>query len=442
MLLSYRILSSMANRQIFSNDSRKIIIQNAARRCAGVAAMLAVLLLSAPFVNLPQRERETEQTGSSSPTIETSRAARVGVKLSPGDTLGSVLKRFGIGPPSAHALIEKVRPFVNPRKIRPGDEIHVVLNEEDRSVQGMEFVVDDSLVRVKATDNGWSAERHEIPFVRETRVVRGTIKSSLYESGTDAGLSPQHIMDLARIFEYDIDFFSDFHPGDAFSVMVEEVRYVDGRRVAGRVIGAELEAGGDVFSGFYYVGKDGGGDYFNANGESMRRAFLRAPLSYARISSPFSTSRRHPIFRTLRPHLAIDYAAPAGSPVVAIGRGRVEFKGWRNGYGNVVDIRHSGNYLSRYAHFSRFAANLRQGQNVDLGEVIGYVGQTGHATGPHLHFEFLRGGTKINFLDLRIPKHHQLAGEDLQRFKQLRDQRQALLDKTDDRIVENPRQGL
>jgi murein DD-endopeptidase MepM/ murein hydrolase activator NlpD len=431
----------MSIHPLIRNRSISSKIRGAARRCAGVGVATVVLLLSAPFVNLPEREQQKEQAASS-PAIQPSPESRVGVKLRRGDTLGSVLKRFGIGPPSAHALIEKVRPFVNPRKIRPGDNIHVVLNSEDRTVQSMEFVVDDSLVRVKATDSGWSAEREEIPFVRESRVVRGTIKGSLYVSGTDAGLSPQHILDLAKIFEYDIDFFSDFQGGDAFSVMVEEVRYVDGRRVPGRVLAAELEAGGDVFTGFYYVGKGGTGDYFNANGQAMRRAFLRAPLSYVRISSPFSTSRRHPIFRTLRPHLAIDYAAPAGSPVVAIGRGRVEFKGWRGGYGNVVDIRHSGNYLSRYAHFSRFAPALRQGQSVDLGDVIGYVGQTGHATGPHLHFEFLRGRTKINFLDLRIPKNQQLAGEDLQRFKHLRDQRQARLDKTDDRVVENPRQGL
>jgi len=432
----------MSIHPLIGSKSFKSKIRDAARRSAGVGVVTTVLLLSAPFVNLPQREQQKEQAATLSPAIPPRPESRVGVKLRQGDTLGSVLKRFGIGPPSAHALIEKVRPFVNPRKIRPGDNIHVVLNSEDRTVQGMEFVIDDSLVRVKATGGGWSAERHEIPFVRETQVIRGTIKGSLYESGTDAGLTPQHILDLAKIFEYDIDFFSDFQAGDAFSVMVEEIRYTDGRRAPGRVLAAELEADSNVFSGFYYVGKDGSGDYLNANGESMRRAFLRAPLSYARISSPFSTSRRHPIFRTLRPHLAIDYAAPAGSPVVAIGRGRVEFKGWRGGYGNVVDIRHTGNYLSRYAHFSRFAPKLRQGQSVDLGEVIGYVGQTGHATGPHLHFEFLRGGRKINFLDLRIPKSQQLAGDDLQRFKHLRDRRQARLDKIDDRVVESPRQGL
>ena len=364
------------------------------------------------------------------------------MKVRSGDTLGSVLKRFGVAPPSARALIEKVRPFVNPRKIRPGDNVHVVLDPEDRTVRGMEFVVDDNLIRVKATENGWSAERHDIPSVRETRVVRGTIKSSLYESGADAGLSPQQILDLAKIFEYDVDFFSDFQRGDDFSAMVEEVRYSDGRRAHGRIIAAEIEAGRDVFNALYFTSKDGSGDYYSLNGESMRRSFLRAPLSYARISSPFNRNRLHPIFRTVRQHMAIDYAAPAGTPVVAIGRGRVEFVGWRNGYGNVVDIRHSGNYTSRYAHFSRFAGNLRRGQSVDPGDIIGYVGQTGHATGPHLHFEFLNGGTKINFLDLRIPKTRQLVGEDLARFNRLREQAQTLLHPPESRVADRSKKGL
>jgi murein DD-endopeptidase MepM/ murein hydrolase activator NlpD len=406
------------------------------RRCTGVALATAVLLLSAPFVSLTRHEEllPPAAPASSAAPVE----SRVAVKLKHGDTLIAVLKRFGIERPSAHAMIEKMRPFVNLRKIQSGDDVHVVLNSADRTVEALEMVVDDNLVRVKATNDGWLAEREEIPFVRETRVVRGTIKGSLYESGVDAGLSPQHIFDLAKIFESDIDFFSDFKPQDVFSVIIEELRYADGRRVVGRVLGAELEAGNDTFDAFYYLGKEGNGNYYNNKGEALRRAFLRAPLSYSRISSPFNRNRMHPIFRTVRPHLAIDYAAPAGSPVVAIGPGRVEFAGWRNGYGNVVDIRHSGNYLSRYAHFSRLAAKLRKGQAVNAGDVIGYVGQTGHATGPHLHFEFLRGGAKINFLDMRIPKSQQLAGEDLQRFARLRDQRQAMLRReNDDRVVKS-----
>jgi murein DD-endopeptidase MepM/ murein hydrolase activator NlpD len=421
---------------LMDQSSTKTKLRDAARRCLQIGILAAIVLLSAPFVNSPRHGPDVPL-----PAPESSKPqSRVGVTLRHGDTLVSVLKRFGIEPPSAHAMIEKVRPFINLRKIRPGDNLHIVLNGEDRTVEAMEFVIDDDLIRVKAIDGGWLAERHEIPFIRERRLVRGTIKGSLYESGTDAGLSPQQILDLAKIFEYDVDFFSDFHPGDRFTVIVEDLRYADGRRGAGRILAAELDAENDIFDAFYYVDKDGTGDFYNSKGEALRRSFLRAPLSYARISSPFSRNRLHPIFRTVRSHLAIDYAAPAGSPVVAIGRGEVAFVGWRNGYGNVVDIRHPGNYTSRYAHFSRFVAKLRRGQSVDAGEVIGYVGQTGHATGPHLHFEFLRGGTKINFLDVRIPKTQQLAGEDRARFNRLRDQQVASL--RNDRVAGSAQGGL
>ncbi|HZD39640.1 MAG TPA: peptidoglycan DD-metalloendopeptidase family protein [Terriglobales bacterium] len=407
-------------------------------QCCKVWLITFLLLLCAPFFNSTREDPMLPPPMPTAPRPE----SRIGVTLRAGDTLMSVLKRFRIEAPSAYAMIEKVRPFVNPRKIRAGDNLHVVLNSEDQSVQAVELVVDDNLVRVKATGGGWLAERHEIPFVRENQVVRGTIAGSLYESGVAAGLSPQQIMDLAKVFEYDIDFFSDFQPDDAFNVIVEQTRYVDGRLGTGRILAAELQAGNESFDAFYYVDKDGTGEYYNSEGEAQRRAFLRAPLSYVRISSPFSRHRRHPIFRTVRPHLAIDYAAPAGTPVVAIGRGQVVFVGWRNGYGNVVDIRHNGNYMSRYAHFSRFASKLHRGQSVDAGDVIGFVGQTGHATGPHLHFEFLRGGKKINFLDLRIPKVQHLAREELPQFYRFRDQQLARLHKSDNRVVTNTRQRL
>lgn len=402
-------------------------------RFAGLAVATGVLVLCAPFVSPPQKEHEPKLQ----PPVVAEEPPRVGVKLRQGDTLATVLARFGVKPPSAHAIIDKVRPFLNPRQIRPGHDIQVVLHPEDKTVQGVELVVENNLLRVKATADGWLLEREEIPFVRETRVIKGRIKDSLYQSGVAAGLTPQHILALAKIFEYDIDFFSDFHRGDGFYFAVEQLRYVDGRRVLGRILAAELESGDERFSTFYYVAKDGRGAYYDSEGRAVRRSFLRAPLSYMRVSSPFSLNRQNPISRTVRPHMAIDYAAPAGTPVVAIGRGQVDFVGWRNGYGNVVDIVHSGGYMSRYAHFSRFAEGIRTGRAVDAGDVLGYVGQTGHATGPHLHFEFLRGGEKINFLSLRIPKNDRLAGQDLQRFKELREGREAQLRREDNRIVDS-----
>ena len=406
------------------------ILSNAARRLAVVALLTVIAVVSAPFVNSPHREAEILPALAESSQSR----SRIGVTLRSGDTLLGVLKRFGLKTPSAHAVMEKMRPLVNLRNIRPGNDVHVVLNNADRTVEEMEFVVDNELIRVKATGAGWFAERREIPFVAESVLVRGTINSSLYESGIAAGLSPQQILDLARVFESDIDFFSDFHPGNQFSVLVEKRRYADGRYGDGRILAAELDAEDGTFDAFYFSAEAGGGGYYNRNGEALQRSFLRAPLSYARISSPFSANRLHPIFRAVLPHLAIDYAAPPGTPVVAIGAGRIDFIGWQNGYGNVIDIRHAGNYTSRYAHFSRFAPDLYTGQPVSAGEVIGYVGQTGNATGPHLHFEFLHGTTKINFLALRLPKIEQLVGDDLQRFFRSRDREMAMLHSHDQKI--------
>lgn len=398
------------------------MVGNAAKAVGSILMLVAVALLSAPFVNSLQHEAESLPAAAKPSNAQTS----IGAMFRSGDNLLSALRRVALEAPLPHGLIEKIHPLLNLRKLRPENNIHVMLDEQDKTVSAMEFVVDNKLIRVKAPNEASLTERQEVPFVKESRVVQGRIKSNLYESGIDAGLSTLQILDLAKIFESDVDFFSDLHPGDDFKVIMEDRRYLDGRRAAGRILAAELEVEDQIIDAFYYE-KNGVGNYYNRKGESLRRSFLRAPLSYARISSPFSANRLNPFSRSVRPHLAIDYAAPFGTPVVAIGRGQVEFAGWRSGYGNVVDIRHSENYLSRYAHFSRLAADLRVGQWVEPGDVIGYVGQTGHATGPHLHFEFLHGERKINFLDLHTAKAQELKGADLQSFFASRDRQLALL---------------
>ncbi|HWO43043.1 MAG TPA: peptidoglycan DD-metalloendopeptidase family protein [Candidatus Eisenbacteria bacterium] len=385
-------------------------------------------VLSLPFFIPPEHEPVNRApTEPPAPSAESLEPRRVTVKLRRGETLGSILARHGLEPPSAHELISKVRPLIDLRRLRPGDHLHLMIDPTDESVKGLDFSLENALVRVKTTGDGWSVERQQIPSIREPYAVRGTIRHSLYQSGTDAGLTPQHIIDLARLLEYDIDFFSDFHPGDPFAVVIEQIRYADGRHVPGKILAAELEANNEKASIFHFILGNGKEGYYDSEGRALRRSFLRAPLSYARISSPFSLGRRHPIFRTVRPHRAIDYAAPAGTPVVAVGSGRVEFSGWRGGYGKLVEIRHAGGYTSRYGHFSRIARGIRRGVTVNAGDVIGYVGQTGHATGPHLHFEFLRRGEKINFLSLKVPRVERLAGPDLERFMAARNERLQLL---------------
>ena len=391
-------------------------------RFVGATFATALLLLGGPLLDTVFERYEP----ATAPPVQELHA-RVGVTLRRGDTLLSVLTHHGLERSLAHTLIERIAPFVNPRKLRSGDNIQLIVDPRDKSVEGMEVVLEDNLLRVKSTSEGWSAERHEIPSVRESAVKRGSITDSLYENGIKAGLTAQQILDLAGVFEYEIDFFSDFQPGDSFATVVEETRYADGRRTPGRILAAELEANSKPVSAFYFVPRDQRGAYYDEQGHSLRRAFLRAPLSYARISSTFTGARRHPIFRTVRPHRAIDYAAPAGAPVVAIGRGRVEFAGWRAGYGNLVEIRHTNDFISRYGHFSRIGEGIRRGSQVDAGDVIGYVGQTGHATGPHLHFEFLKRGQNINFLALDLPRIERLKGTDFERFIESRNQQIATL---------------
>jgi murein DD-endopeptidase MepM/ murein hydrolase activator NlpD len=407
------------------------------RGWAGVVILPLILLSIAllPVFLTPPAQTSVGDPQPSSPPAEEKNQAQVlipprvvDVSLRRGDTLESILTRFGLDSRSAYELIEAVRPIFNPRKMRAGESVRLFLHTQDDTIQGLEYLFEsDALVRVTSVSEGWSAERKEIPFVRKTRVVRGRIDDSLYENGTGAGLTPLQILELASIFEYDIDFFSDIRKGDAFTVALEEIDYADGRRAAGRVLGAELEAGGEPFSAFYYAGKNGKSAYYDSKGQTVRRAFLRAPLSYRRISSRYSLRRRHPIFRTVRPHRAIDYAAPAGTPVVSIGRGKVTYAGWRSGYGRLVEVRHSNGYVTRYAHFSRIARGIRKGKYVAQGDVVGYVGQSGHATGPHLHFELLRQGRKINFLSLRFPHANRLKGADLDRFGKVRDEQLAFL---------------
>jgi len=363
---------------------------------------------------------------SSSSTIATIRTQDVTIRQ--GETLQAVLSRLGMEAGDAQALVERVRPFINSREIRAGQNFQITLDAQANKLKELLYPLPTAVIHVRSSAEGWSAEHKKIRFVRQSKTVNGTLRDNLYRDGTAAGLKPAQIMELADIFQYDIDFFSDFQRGDIFSVTFEESLYENGRVETKKVLAAELTVAGSPVSAFHYTDQKGEEGYYDRNGRSLRRAFLRAPLNYRRISSSFSVSRRHPIFRTLRPHLAIDYAASAGTPVISVGSGTVSYAGWRGGYGNLVEVRHPNGYSTRYGHFSRIARGVHTGKRIAQSELIGYVGQTGHTTGPHLHFELLRGDKKLNFLALKIPPHQQLTGEEIERFNALRDERLASLE--------------
>ena len=413
------------------------------RRSAAMAVLLgalATVYFLLPTAALELKEEEDTALVRSAHTskpdplyhpIEEERATEsltktVDLALRHGDTLQGTLLRHGLSPASAAELIKQLQPFYDPRKMRAGETFRLLLDHRN-GIQGLEHSADGAILRVMSTDKGWTARRQEVPFVRGSKVIRGNIRGSLFEDGVDAGLSPPEIHKLVNLFEYDIDFFSDLRRGDDFSVIFEEKQYANGQREKGKLLAAEIQAGGSPYQIFYYQGKKQKGSYYDNRGQALMKAFLRAPLNYRRISSPFRIDRRHPIFRTVRPHQAIDYAAPTGTPVVAVGDGQVTFSGTRGGYGRMVEIRHDDGYVSRYAHFSKIPQGIRVGKRISRGEVVGYVGQTGHATGPHLHFEMLKKGRKINFLDLKLASADRLTGSELREFLAMRDRKLALL---------------
>jgi murein DD-endopeptidase MepM/ murein hydrolase activator NlpD len=229
-----------------------------------------------------------------------------------------------------------------------------------------------------------------------------------------------------RIFAWKIDFSRDLRPGDAFHVLYERLVRPDGSARSGKVLAVQMDLGGRRHDAYLFpVG--GSEDYFDGEGESLRRAFLRAPLEFRRISSAYSTGRFHPILQRVRPHNGIDYAAAAGTPIRAVGDGLVTRAGWGGGYGNVVEIRHQRGYSSRYAHLRGFATGIRPGSRVRQGDLIGYVGSTGLSTGPHLHYEFHVNGRPVNPTSVRYLTGEPVPGGERSRFRAVRDDRIAMM---------------
>jgi murein DD-endopeptidase MepM/ murein hydrolase activator NlpD len=250
------------------------------------------------------------------------------------------------------------------------------------------------------------------------------IRSSLFGATDAAGIPDGVATQLADIFGGDIDFHRDLRKGDRFSVAYESITHL-GRMVrTGRILAAEFVNDGNTYRAVWFDGGDGRGGYYTADGKSIRKSFLRSPLEFSRITSGFSSARYHPVLKEVRAHRGIDYGAPTGTRVKATGDGTVEFAGRQGGYGNVVILRHQGHYETVYGHLSGFASGLRKGSRIGQGDVIGYVGATGVATGPHLHYEFRVDGAHRNPLTVALPAALPLAANQLAQF---RDQTQAVL---------------
>jgi murein DD-endopeptidase MepM/ murein hydrolase activator NlpD len=270
---------------------------------------------------------------------------------------------------------------------------------------------------VRRGDAGFESLTIEAEIERRPAQLTGVVTSSLFAAAQKAGLSNRLVMELADIFGYDIDFALDLRDGDRFSVVYDQL-YKHGDKLRdGDIVAAEFVNQGKTYRAMRYVDADGNATYYTPDGDSLRKAFIRTPVDFIRISSGFTTGRLHPILNVIRAHKGVDYAAAIGTPVKATGDGIVDFVGVKSGYGNVVSIRHGAKYSTLYGHLSRFRAGLKVGQRVRQGQLIAYVGMTGLATGPHLHYEFRVNGVHQNPLTVALPRANPLSQAVIARWR-------------------------
>ena len=320
-----------------------------------------------------------------------------------GDNLALIFSRHGVNAGDLHKVMTLGAAVNTLKRIHPGQVLHLRADAEGRLLE-LRYEESPTLgLHVTRDGDQFAATSiHRIPD-RQTAHASAVIDSSLFMAGQKAKLADNLIMDLAGIFGWDVDFALDIREGDRFTVLYEQL-YLDGERIGdGHIIAAEFVNQGRAYQAVRYTDAEGRTDYYTPDGHSLRKAFLKTPVEFSRISSHFNLKRKHPVLNRIRAHKGVDYAAPKGTPIKVTGDGRVTFRGVKGGYGNVVIVQHGSEYSTLYAHLSGFAKGVNTGTRVRQGQTIGYLGMTGLATGPHLHYEFLVNGVHRNPLKVKFP---------------------------------------
>lgn len=347
------------------------------------------------------------------PPVEDWRTATVRA----GDTLSKIFTRLALPPPDLAAVLELPEAGKRLHDLSIGQTLKY--RSDRRGLLALSYQVDDFRTLVVERVGEAFKERvdAQTPEIRPATAA-GVITRSLFQDALSAGVPERLILDYAELFGWDVDFVRDLRRGDRFKLVFEEI-FREGKKVqTGRILAAEFASStGKVLKSFWFEPRGGEGGYYSDSGEAMKKAFLLAPLKFTTISSRFNLARQHPILNRIRAHKGVDYAAPMGTAIRAVANGRVDFVGQQPGYGNVIVLKHGDRYSTLYGHLMKFASDLRQGGSVTQGQLIGYVGKTGLATGPHLHYEFRIGGVHVDPLTVKLPRSLPLESRYLSDFK-------------------------
>jgi murein DD-endopeptidase MepM/ murein hydrolase activator NlpD len=340
------------------------------------------------------------------------------VMVKSGDSLALIFSNLDIPPQQLHKILELGGAAHNLKKIYPGQSLRLLTNPDIGLVK-LEYQIDRlNSMEVRRQDDDFEiGTSHRTPERRVTNAIN-TINSSLFIAGQEANLSDSLTMELANIFGWDIDFALDIRKGDEFALIYEEL-YLDGEKIEnGEILAAAFVNQGKTYKAVRYTDKSGRTDYYSPDGKSMRKAFLRTPVEFSRVSSRFNLKRKHPVLNRIRAHKGVDYAAPRGTPIKSTSNGKIVFRGKKGGYGNTVIVQHGTKYSTLYAHMSKFRSGLGKGSRVKQGQIIGYVGSSGLATGPHLHYELRINGVHRDPLRAKLPGADPLKKKYREDFKQ------------------------
>ncbi|TAN71343.1 MAG: M23 family peptidase [Magnetospirillum sp.] len=357
------------------------------------------------------------------------------LQVGSGEKLTDLLGRAGVASIEALQAIDALIGIFDPRNLKAGQRVTVTFAPSPDGFTQGEFhqislpadPIRDVAARRRVRGGTFKAEETKRQVTRQVAHYSGSIKSSLYESAMAAGVPAQVIIAMIKVLSYDVDFQRDIQPGDTFEVMFEGWYDTKGKLVRqGDLLYAGLDLSGAEIQLYRYDDGQGTGDFFNAKGESAKKALLKTPVDGAKITSGFGM-RHHPILGFSKMHKGIDFGVPPGTPIQAAGDGSVEMAGPNGAYGNYVRIRHGNGFATAYAHMSRVAQGVHTGRRVMQGQIIGFVGSTGRSTGPHLHYEVLQGNAQVNPMSIKVPTGIKLAGRDLERYQAFKRQTDLLM---------------
>jgi murein DD-endopeptidase MepM/ murein hydrolase activator NlpD len=345
----------------------------------------------------------------------------VQLEIVDGSTYGTLMEGAGLGGFDARGIYEAAIDTYDLSQVRLGRSIELIYDIETNECKGLDYQINaEEVLCVRKNEEGdWEAKKQEIDYEIKIKIAEGTVQSSMYEAALQNGIDERAIVELANAFQWTIDFAMDPRVDDTFKFLYEEL-YLDGEYIMpGRILAGRYVNSGTPLELFYFEENEDNKGYFDGDGNSVQKMFLKAPVAFKYISSGFTNGRRYvEAFSVSTNHRAIDYAADAGAPIRSVGDGVVTFAGWSTvGYGNLTKIRHNGTYSTNYAHQSRIIVS--HGQRVKQGQVIGYVGSTGFSTGPHLHYEMIKNGYKVNPLREILPPGEPIDEENQERFSEV-----------------------